>query len=431
MNVRTLVMMLALVVLGVACKKELDEPPIRTLPVGSVITIAQLKERFNASAPYFFHGDSSVYAVVTSDENDGNFYKNISVQDHTGGITLRLLNSGGLYVGDSIRIYLPGTMISHYGGLIQLDSVDVDNNIAKQATLVHVEPLVRTIDQLTEAALDTLQSMLIQLNAVEFNMADACNGVTWADAANQDYGERYIEDCNLNSVMVRTSGFANYAAQPLPIGKGSIQVIAGIYNGTIQLSNRGLSTVNMNGARCAGQECPTLCAAGTSVSEDFSGTTANVNVALPCWFNQAQVGSRFWRGYLQTGDLCAQATAFGSSNSSDVAWLITPPTTFSPGMTLSFRSQRGFGVASHDPFALFISTNYNINNLATANWLPVPCTYATPATADQVWVPSGSIDLSAVLPSGYTGSFVIGFRYTGSDPSGQTTNLRIDDVVIQ
>jgi hypothetical protein len=100
-------------------------------------------------------------------------------------------------------------------------------------------------------------------------------------------------------------------------------------------------------------------------------------------------------------------------------------------MTLSFRSQRGFGVAGHDPFALFISTNYSIGNLATANWAPLTCAYATPSTADQVWVESGAVDLGAALPPGYTGAFVVGFRYTGSGPNGQTTNFRIDDVQIQ
>ena len=61
---------------------------------------------------------------MNSDENDGNFYKNVYVQDATGGLCLRLLNSGGLYIGDSIRIYLPGTVLAPYNGLMQLDSCE-------------------------------------------------------------------------------------------------------------------------------------------------------------------------------------------------------------------------------------------------------------------------------------------------------------------
>jgi len=40
-------------------------------------------------------------------------------------------------------------------------------------------------------------------------------------------------------------------------------------------------------------------------------------------------------------------------------------------------------------------------------------------------------DPAGFLPDGYTGSFVVAFRYTGSGPNSQTTNYRIDDVVIQ
>ncbi len=109
-----------------------------------------------------------MYVTVTADETDGNFYKNIYAQDSTGGICLRLLSSGGLYIGDRIRIYLPGTVLSPYNGLMQLDSVNVDNNTVKQATLVPVAPLVLTIHQLTTAGLDTIQSMLVRLNDVEF-----------------------------------------------------------------------------------------------------------------------------------------------------------------------------------------------------------------------------------------------------------------------
>jgi hypothetical protein len=174
-----------------------------------------------------------------------------------------------------------------------------------------------------------------------------------------------------------------------------------------------------------------LCDAVATVDQNFATTVSNVDISLPCWNNQPQLGSRRWRGTAVSGDLCAQATSFQSGAASDITWLISPPVAYTPGLTLSFRSQRGFGVAGHDPFALFVSTNYDLSNVATANWAPVPCAYATPSTADQVWVSSGTLDLGASLPAGYTGPFVVGFRYTGSGTNAQTTNFRIDDVVIQ
>ena len=61
----------------------------------------------------------------------------------------------------------------------------------------------------------------------------------------------------------------------------------------------------------------------------------------------------------------------------------------------------------------------------------MPAALATPATPDQQWVNSGNVDLGQVLPPGFSGSFVVGFRYSGSAANGQTTNIRIDDVMIQ
>ncbi len=85
-NLRTAVLALGVAIVAVACKKEFDTPPERTLPEGSVLTIAQLKALYTGTRVHFPE-PKSVYAVVTADEVDGNFYKNISVQDRTGGLT--------------------------------------------------------------------------------------------------------------------------------------------------------------------------------------------------------------------------------------------------------------------------------------------------------------------------------------------------------
>lgn len=431
MNSRSLLFLMALAVLAVGCKKEFDTPPERVLPVGQVLTVAELRDLFTGS-PKRFGGDSSVYAVVTADEVNGNLYKNVYVQDHTGAIVIRLLNSGGLYQGDSIRIYLPGTVLGVYAGMLQLDSVDVDNNVVKQATLVPKEPQVVTIAQVNQVYSPTwthpLQGRLVRIEGVEFPVSEI--GQTYADPVNQTTVNRTLTDC-VNSVIVRTSGYANFAGQQLPSGNGSFVGVVGQFNSDMQLFIRNVNEVQLFNVEERCDPLPELCPAATGVNEDFSSAIMNVDLSLDCWINTPQTGSRVWRGYDIGGNMAVQATAFGSSNSSDVAWLISPVVTYTPGMTLSFRSQRGFGVAGHEALSCFISTNYDLTNLATANWASVPATLATSSTADQVWVPSGNVDLGTVLPAGYTGTFVIGFRYTGSDPNDQTTNVRIDDVIIQ
>ena len=44
------------------------------------------------------------------------------VQDGVRDPDVRLLSGGGLYRGDRMRIYLPGTVLSSYNGMLQLDS---------------------------------------------------------------------------------------------------------------------------------------------------------------------------------------------------------------------------------------------------------------------------------------------------------------------
>ncbi len=409
-NLRTAVLALGVAIVAVACKKEFDTPPERTLPEGSVLTIAQLKALYTGTRVHFPE-PKNVYAVVTADEVDGNFYKNISVQDRTGGLTLRLLNSGGLYIGDSIRIYLPGTVLAPYNGLMQLDSVDVDNNTVKQATGVHVEPLNVNIGQLTVAAMDTLQSRLIRLNDVEFT--DPC-GKTWANAVAQTVGENNLRDCGMNNeVMVRTSGYASYAGAPLPIGKGSIVCIAGIFGTTIQLSNRSMAGVQMNGARCDGQSCPFF----------FKN------------FNDGSVGSGGWSQWSDNNILWT-TNSIGSSdntpygqcknyiNNANVpgqAWLISGPINLSAATNprLSFMTACNYNGAALE---VLVSTDYNSGDPSTGTWTSLNPTLSTGSWS---WVQSGELDLSGFASA----STRIAFKYSGTSSDGKTwelDNIRIN-----
>ena len=145
MNFKTIVLGLVAILTVVACKKEFDAPPIRTLPVGEVITLKQLRAMHVQNANHKFVGDTSIYAVVTADEVSGNLYKTVYAQDDSAAIVLKLVSSGGIYIGDSIRIVLKGTFLNDYNGMVQLDSVNVDNNVVKQATQVFKTPELVTI----------------------------------------------------------------------------------------------------------------------------------------------------------------------------------------------------------------------------------------------------------------------------------------------
>ena len=409
---------------AMGCKKEFDTPPVRTIPEGGVLTIAELKALYQGTPVHFADtagAPNSVYAVVTADEQNGNLYKNIYVQDHTGAIAVRLLFSGGLYQGDSIRIYLPGTVLSPYNGLMQIDSVDVDNNVVKQATGVHVAPTVTTLAALnSQAGLGgSLQSKLISLSGVEF--VDSTGNLTYANPVTQQTLNRELKDCGSGTGVVRTSGYANFAGEHLPTGKGTFVGIASWFGSAPQLYIRDINEVQMNGPRCG---TAASCAPEASISEDFSAVTNNQTVALDCWTNTFTEGSVFWRGKVSGSDFSAEARL--SLGMPSTMWLVTPQVNFTGTQQLSFSSAKANWV--HDGLTAWISTDFT-DDVATANWQPITgATIAGAGDADNAWVGSGNIALADFLPTGYNGTFVVAFKYQGD--AAQSTTFRVDNVQV-
>lgn len=418
---------------AVGCKKEFDTPPVRTLPTGSVITIAQLKAMYdtNTGVPVHFSDSAgavnSVYAVVTADEQNGNLYKNIYVQDHTGAIAMRLLFSGGLYQGDSIRIYLPGTVLSPYRGLMQLGSVDVDNNVVKQATGVYVAPTPISINDLAQAGPGgALQGKLVTLSNVQFIAADT--GQTYADAPNQGTLNRTLENCSGGTAVVRNSGYANFASRRIPSGKGTFTGIASWYDPAPQLWIRDINEVQLNGPRCGMASCDPQ----SSLNEDFSTVQASTTIDLECWLNVFTEGDgiRRWRGGVSGANRYAEATVSSAESGPVEYWLVTPPMTYSPGMTLSFSSAIG-SAWMHDGLSVHISTDINLTDAVSvqnAPWQQITAPLAGSTTPVEEWLPSGSIPLDGFLTPG--ANFVVGFKYNGT-PSTANTPYRIDNVQLQ
>jgi Family of unknown function (DUF5689) len=388
------------------CDKEFDSPPRTTPGVGDIITIAELKSLFTLN-PVHFDSAMSVYAVVNSDENDGNFYKNVYVQDATGGLCLRLMNSGGLYIGDSIRIYLPGTVLAPYNGLMQLDSVDVDVNVVKQATLRHIEPLHLTIDQLDPV---DHQSMLVQLDSVEFITAQAI-GSTWADPVNQQSVNLDLEDCNGNQILVRTSGYANYAGQLIPQGKGSFLGVLGVFGSDLQLYARTVGEVLLNGPRCPGEELPF-----------FSKNFQDQNLTSGGWTEQVVLGSTYWgvQDLGSAGNFYAYANNYTSGVAAET-WLISPAIDITgvASPALSFQNACNF---NGPLLEVYVSTDYQTGNApGTATWTAMSPVLSAGAYA---WVNSGLLDISAFSSA----NFRVAFKYVGTDSDGRA--WEVDDIKV-
>jgi hypothetical protein len=403
-------------------KKEFDKPPVGNLPVGTVYSISELRQMYADSGAIMINYDASVYAVVTMDESSGNIYKSAYIQDGADAVNLHKTSAGGLRIGDSVRVYLKNVVLSEYAGMFQLDNVNPDSNIVIMANQKYRAPEVVTIPDLLTG---DYQGKLIKLNDVQFKSSDL--GKFYADANGS--ANRTLEDCDGNSIIVRTSNYATFAEVMLPEGKGEFVAIAGDFNGTIQLYIRSLSEILLTGDRCdgggggGGDITPV-----DEVNENFDAAVDYEDIALDGWSNIKVVGERAWTGKTFNDNKYAQATGYNSGLDEMETWLITPPVINTSGdKKLYFKSAMAYW--SHQdgnkPITVLASTDFDGTNFESANWVDISdkVNLPTSSSGDNNWIETSDVSLAE-----FTGNVTIAFKYKGSDT--ESTSIRIDDVKI-
>lgn len=405
-----LLIALVTIIVVAACKKDIEQPPQNVIPEGNIITVTDLMGMYAGTPIHFTDGDTNIYCVVTADETSGNLYKNVYVTDGNRGLNVRLVTSGGLYIGDSIRINLNGTILSEYNGMLQLDSVNVDQNVVKQATGVDITPATATIDDVI--ADPNLVGMLVKLNNVEFLNTDI--GTTFADAINQMSANKTVVDCNGTQVLMRTSGYASFAGSTVPAGNGSIVAIVGKYNADIQLYLRDLSDINLPNSSCQ----PTI-----YLQKDFE----DQNVTSGGWTVQMVTGAVNWTSNTQGalfGTAYGQISNWnGSSNELCESWLISPAMDLSGATSPMFSFENAYNYAGA-PLEVYVSTNYDgvSDPSVQGTWTALSPTLSGGTWS---WVNSGLIDLTTYMsPNTY-----VGFKYTGSSSNGST--WEIDNILVE
>ncbi len=395
-------------------KEDFDRPPISSIPIGNVLTIADLIQIYNQVEDTVFTTDNSVYATVTMDDRSGNIYRNAYIQDGTGAINLHLNEPGGLSIGDSIRVYLKNCILSEYSGLLQIDNVHNDSNIIIIANRQYIEPETVTIPEILTG---NYESHLIKLNDVQF--AEYELGKTYAKT--DESTNRILEDCDFNTLIVRTSSYANFAEDLLPEGKGSLIACVGRYNDDWQLYIRTVTEVDLNGERCNGGGGVTPV---DEIHEYFDDAVNYEDINIEGWVNAMITGDRRWQGKEYNTEKYAQATGYNSGLSEMVTWLITPPVKTDNDNKLSFLSAKAYWEHQSDNgLTVWASTDFDGENIETATWVELNARIANENDPDHEWIESGEIDLSAFPDYCY-----IGFKYFGSET--ESTSFRLDDIVV-
>lgn len=436
-NIRiSLVLILTILGFNACVDHTFDEPPsFEPEKVEVNATVNDLLDRWVSESYTEITDDLVIGGRVAANDEFGNFYKQLVIQDETGGIQVRL-DAIGLFnefpEGRKVAVRCQGLYISDYNGLPQLSAISgsgVDlTSIAIPEPLIpefvfntnETDDIVPTVIRIQDATQD-LVNTFVKFENVQFTVGSAAQPL--ADAVNQFSFNQDVEDCSERTLIVRTSGFAEFANEFTPTKNGSIEGILSVFRGDYQLLLRDYAGIQMVEERCGeGGNTGTTGEVVDNIEEDFQGQSDNQDVSIDNWLNIAIKGNRLWRAKEFDNNIYVQATAFNDTNTEMESWLVTPKIKFDAPMKMTLRTAVAFYV--HDGLSVWFSTDFDGSEVGNATWEELTITKAGNAQNNYDWVDSGEIDLEAI-----TGEAYIGFKYVGN-PGNGTTSVIIDDVKI-
>ena len=389
-------------VLFTSCKKDYPMPPIQSLPIGEVYTIGDLLAMESGTV---FNEDASVYGIITADEKSGNLYKAAFMQDRATGdaIELYLDATSGVRIGDSVRIYLKDVTYALYNGLPQLSGFEADGHIVILANDKPIPPEETTIADIVAGH---HLGGLVKLNNVMFT-----DKGTFAEPST--YGNRTLVDpTNLTqSVIVRTSNYANFANDSLPQGVGNLVAIATVYNTTWQLLIRSAKELEFDGYEPGGDGGVITLPYYQSFASNF-GTYTTFDA----------LGAQSWMIDYST----AKMTGFENSvNYENEDWLISSQFSLedvsSASLTMTYIA-RYFNNLNED-ITIQVSEDYQEGDPNDAQWTQVPASW----TSGNNWTDFAqtTVDLSD-----FVGKKVrVAVKYLSTDAKAGT--IEVQSIAIQ
>ena len=270
-------------IITTSCVKDEIDPPVTPDPCARIsgltptagLTVSKLKElytdfeiidaagevrKFPDSLNYVFEG-----TVISSDE-EGNFYKEIYVQDNTGGLKISTeeKNTFETYkVGQVVHISCSGLTVhyqtgDHQSSIIEIGlgsyddkygkkigripSGSLTNYVKKASCPQTVSPITITLDSPS----DDYIGRLVKIENVEIIASE----VDSTYALTNKSTNRHIEDCSGNTILLRNNGYSDFAKSKLPQKKGEITAIYTKYGSDYQLVVRDTTDLYFTENRC-------------------------------------------------------------------------------------------------------------------------------------------------------------------------------------
>ena len=260
------------------------------------------------------------------------------------------------------------------GEIDRIDEGEVGNfviNTGESATIVPTSAKISgsgpTIDELDENGnivddnmdgvanqIPAPEGILLKFDGVQLPTGEV--GEAYAFYSGTDSANRTILSCETSSTMIlRNSGFADFAHEPFPTGRGSVTAVLSRFFATQQLVLRSTNDVDMTGQRC-----------DPLFEDDFSSNT------LDNWTTFSVTGPQVW-GTTPFGNPAPSARISGFSGGAveNEDWLISKAIDLSgvTAATLTFETVKRF---SGNNLELFMSTDYAGGDPTTdGTWVPL------------------------------------------------------------
>lgn len=362
-------------VLAAACvnDSEWDQPSTQTgldaygnkyIEVTNLKSIAEVKALFsseiNNNSLRQVKEPMQIRGVVIGNDEGGNIYNSIYIQDNTGAIAISISQSG-LYgafgIGQCVLIELNGLYVGGYGKQPQIGTTYTNPNRADATPQVgrmsryqwmeHYR-LLSSSDGWMDGifvnpieckwnlnSLDIAQycGRLITLKGVELSEA---NGV--AVFAPSDGSVTLTANCanriikGASNVVLRTSTYADFANQVLPTGRVDITGVATRYNDTWQLLMRTANDIKESTTEAP----PTADPKGTGSQNDPYNVAAVSEYTRKLAANAQSPNDVYTVGYIvKVSDIDT------SGNFGNATYLISD---YADGSTGTFQIYRGYGL---------------------------------------------------------------------------------------
>lgn len=260
-NSRYILTMALAVLIFVACHNnypvpEYVEPVFELADDETIISIEDLKARhIPGDKPDSIKDKVVVRGIVVGDDESGNIYKSLYIQDKTGGINFAIdhVNMYNLMpVGQEVYVRMKGLFIGDYNKGYQVGDTVTDQRYGLEMARYNWAnelgpdsmrhfflngkpdsakiPAPKIIES-ANAVTSDMYGSLVTLKNVTFPAREA-EVVTWSVKEQNINRTARFEDGS--EIIVRTSGYCNFYADTIPLGTGSITGILSLFGTTKQ-----------------------------------------------------------------------------------------------------------------------------------------------------------------------------------------------------